>query len=179
MKKYILPFLSIFIIFTLIFFDSCSTPAMYFYGCECEETDQIQNTYILSPSNQNISLSVYTEKGGFVADASCHAVMDIAFYWKDEDRNKTDEKPPITYSFLAGPNYFIIDHPLKTTNGLGTNIWTFQSNEAQDKNLKEGTSYAIEASYGSAQPEGEVYCTVSIRYEIFDEFAYSEGCTVQ
>lgn len=151
---------------------------MHVYGCECEQFERIDNIFTLGPDNSRITYSLYNVKGGYVADASCHADMWIEFMWKDEVRNKTDEKPPIVFNFVAagGNVYFDIDNPAIVTNNDGTKSWSYKQSQAQDKNLQEGTSYGIEVAYGTAQPEGEVTCILHIGYREFNENAHKDGC---
>lgn len=179
MKKFFLHF-GLVILFTYMMIGGCSETEQVF-GCDCEQGYNFIEHKTLSKNNPSTTISVYNNTYGDIADASCHCLMTLTFRWSDDERAKTDERPPISYTFqAAGGNFYFPSDPANEiieTNSDGTKQWTLTINEAQDKNLHEGTSYGIHISYNSSySPEGSVVCSGEFTFMVFSEDAYKTGC---
>jgi len=179
MKKFFLHF-GLIIIFTHMIIGGCTESEQNF-GCICEDDKTMLEYKILDNETTSTTISVYNKTGEYVADASCHCWMRVTFRWGDDERAKTNERPPISYTFqAAGGNFYFPSDPaneIVETNSDGTKQWTLEINEAQDNKLHEGTSYGIKINYNSGyDPPGSVVCTGELKFKFFNEDAYTTGC---
>lgn len=153
-------------------------------ACACEDESFIEATAIVSPSSPTGSISNYDHDGDFTADAACHATMFIYFEWADSTRASTTEVPPIVPSFETPLGYFPSSNlqTKETVVSVDENTvvyhysYFFFTDEAQDKDHPEATSYGVRWTYGnSTAPAGNVKVRATLLNRIYDEDEYSRA----
>lgn len=138
--------------------------------CSEEQSKTITRSGIIDEANPGISLSVYDDGGGLVADAACHAQMEIVFQWATPGLS---EMPPLNLEFLTVFGYF----PRGQIVEIKPGVYKCEVNEAEDKSKPGGTSYGVEAtidkdSWGNgAFPAVKV--DMKISYKVYSEDAYT------
>jgi hypothetical protein len=159
-----------FLALSAVLYAGCETSVSDLGPCDCEETRTITRTTTLNASNPSVTLSTYNEDGGFTADASCPAVMQVHFRWADPVMASSDEQPCIDCAFESVMGYF--SHPnLALPTGSATDgwRWRWQVIEAVNADRPEATSYSIRCTTDAAcQVQGDVIVDYFLEYKVFD-----------
>ncbi len=141
--------------------------------CSKEEYKTIEKTGILDPNHKSLSISVYDDGGGLVADAACHADMQVVYKWTDGHGTVS---PPMKFEFVTVFGYFP-QGPIEELSDGDETYWSCEVNEAEDKTKPGGTSYGINVTFdtdawGDASfPPVEV--TLRVSYSVYDPDAYA------
>ncbi len=154
----------------------CETSDSDLGPCDCEETRTITRTTTLNAANPSVTLSTYNEDGGFTADASCPAVMQVHFRWADPVMAMSDEQPCISCAFESVMGYFPHDNAAFPTGGVAPEgwRWRWQVIEAVNADRPEATSYSIRCTTDAAcQAQGDVIVDYFLEYKVFDAEVHS------
>lgn len=176
------------LIFSFLQFNSCSNfediTNQHVFGCECEQWKTATSSLLVSVTEPEASFSTYDYSGELEADAGCHAEMTLSFRWTDAELAQTDERPPLDYEFQSLFGYFPTNPGMENMHydsEQEANIWTISISEADDASNPEGTSYGVFVRYLTGKSKGytTIMCSVEIRYKVYNEYAYTDGCDLK
>ncbi len=140
--------------------------------CSKEDFKEIEKTGVIDVNHPSMSISVYDDGGGLVADAACHANMYVRYSWSDGHGTVA---PPMKFDFVTVFGYFPAGPISEMSDGNST-WWVCEVNEAEDKSQPGGTSYGIKVEFDTeAWGDSEfppVNVTLTIGYKIYNSDAY-------